>query len=283
MAWTRVMYESVLEQADSDQQAITQSMERLDLDDGSSLNVFDLGHGDPIIFLPMTAELHFVYAPQIEEFKSDHRVLMFDPRLSTTHHVGIEDRASDAVALMKRLGIEKAHIVGWSDTGSVAYCFAKLWPEKCRSVIFYGLADKYTFPLPLRFVIQLLKSLPIEDLIPSSVVASVLGKYAGGKQLTPAMLAERGAQIPHLSRLFKYSTFPNLFDHKPVAGEIQVPALQICGDDDALVTVDQARRMSKLLPNAPEPVIIPGGEHFLPYIYGSEVNKAMREYYASLT
>src|SRR5579864_6419530 len=133
MAWTRLMCESVLAQADSDQEAISQSMERLDLEDGSSLNVFDQGQGEPIIFLPMTTELQFVYAPQIEEFKSDHRVLLFDPRLSTKHHVSIVDRASDASALMKRLGIEKAHIVGWSDTGSVAYTFAKLWPEKCLS------------------------------------------------------------------------------------------------------------------------------------------------------
>src|SRR2546426_7438171 len=122
MVWIRRLVDgSLLAQADMDQQSIDQFMELLDLDDGSSLRVFDVGQGEPIVFLPMSTELNFTYVPQIEEFKSDYRIILYEPRLSSQSHFGIADRASEVVSLMKRLGLESTNIIAWSDTGSVAY------------------------------------------------------------------------------------------------------------------------------------------------------------------
>src|SRR2546421_3759072 len=166
MAWTRsVVHGSLLAQADRDQQSIDLHMKTLTIDDGSSLKVFDLGQGDPILLLPMTRELNFVYAPQIEEFKSDHRIILYEPRLSTRSHVGIADRANEAVSLMKRLGLESTHIIVWGDTGPAPYYLAKRWPEKCRSLVFIGLPDSFTFPQPFQFVMELLGRFPIEVLL----------------------------------------------------------------------------------------------------------------------
>jgi len=117
----------------------------------------------------MTPELNFVYAAQIEEFQSNHRMILYKPRLSARSRVGIADRANEAVSLMKRLGLERTHIIVWGDTGSAAYYLAKRWPEKCRSIVFIGLADKYAFPQPFQFLLRLLSQFPIEGCVPSRV------------------------------------------------------------------------------------------------------------------
>lgn len=271
------------EQGDADQRAVEQQMREVTLKDQSKLNVLDSGLGEPIIFLPMIDQMNFVYARQLEEFKVDHRVILYEPRLSRTKHFGVADRAREAVDLMDALGIKNAHIVAWSDAGAGAYYLAKTWPERCRSVVFLGLADRYRFPQPIQFLTRMLAYLPLEYTTPSWLLARILSQNLGGPQLKPEWVAQRAAKVPQLGRLFKHSVLPQLIEHQPVAGEVKdVPCLQICGDDDPLVTVEQARRMASLPVNSREAVIIPGGEHFLGYVNYEPVYKAMREFYSSL-
>src|SRR5438105_2416709 len=105
---------TLLEQANADQKAIEQSMRAVALEDKSTLRVLDVGQGEAIIFLPMIAELNFVYSRQLEEFGADHRVILYEPRLSRQSHFGIAARAHELIALMNGLGLESAHIVAWS-------------------------------------------------------------------------------------------------------------------------------------------------------------------------
>ena len=128
MPWTRCrVHGSFMDQVDRDQQSIEGHMQALAIDDGRSVRVFDMGQGDPIILLPMTTELNFVYAPQIEEFASDHRVILYEPRLSSQSHVGIADRANEAVSLLNRLGLESARNTSSrarSDNSSICFIIA---------------------------------------------------------------------------------------------------------------------------------------------------------------
>lgn len=247
------------------------------LADGSVLRLLDAGSGEAMVFVPMIAELNFVYAPQLEEFGQDHRVLVYEPRLSRTSHFGIADRAREIILLLDELTIERAHLVAWSDAGSAAYHFAKTWPDRCRSVAFLGLADEYRFPQPLHLATRLLAAVPLEQLVPDRVLARILARYLGGRQVKPQWVAQRAARVPHLARLFKHSVLPNLLEHRPSAGEVGVPSVVLCGDDDALVSIAQAQRMAQLL--AGEAMIIPGGEHFLGYVHPDPVNSAMRTFY----
>ena len=271
------------EQGDADQRAVEQQMREITLKDQSKLRVLDSGQGEPILFLPMIKDMNFVYARQLEEFGVDHRVILYEPRLSRTSHFGVADRAREAVDLMDALGIKSAHVVAWSDAGAGAYYMAKTWPERCRSVVFLGLADRYTFPQPVQFLTRVLAYLPLEGTIPNWLLARILSQNLAGPRLKREWVAERAAQVPQLGRLFKHSVLPQIIEHQPVAGEVKdVPCLQICGDNDALVTVEQARRMASLPSNSREAVIIPEGEHFLGYVNYEAVNNAMREFYSSL-
>lgn len=282
MRWMRQIEMDFLSQTESDQQAIGQSMEDLQLTDESSLRVLSVGSGDPIIFVPMITELNFLYAPQVEEFSIDHRVILYEPRLSRHSRVSIADRASEMVLLMESLGLESSHIVAWSDAGAAAYTFAKQWPQRCRSVVFLGLPDKYRLPPPVDHLMNIFNKLPIEGGIPSSMLAQLLGKFMQGPQVKYSWVVEFAQKIPQLPRLFKHSCLPNMIEHKPIANEVLAPSLVICGDSDPVVTYEQAQRMTHLLPNAKETVLIPNGEHCLAYVNADAVNSAIRFFYRSL-
>lgn len=271
--------DAILAQARLDQQHIEEAMRPLAVPRHGPIRLYDIGTGEPLVFVPMVQELNFVYARQLEEFAGDHRVILYEPRLSRRSHVGIADRAAEVLALLDTLELPAAHLVAWSDTGAAAYVFAKQWPKRCRSVVFLSLADRYRFPQPLQALMSVLDRLPVEGLVPTFLLSRILGHYLGGQRVKPAWVAKDAGRIPQLPQLFKHSILPNLIEHRPRAGEVNVPSLVVCGTDDALVTVAQAQRMARLLPNAAEAVIVPGGEHFLPYTNAEEVNHSLRDFY----
>jgi len=274
---------ALLERADADQQLISQSMKSVNLNDGTTIRVFDEGQGEPIIFIPTVPELHFVYASQLEEFSRDFRVILYDPRLSRNSFVRVANRAHETNVLMQALGIQNAHIVAWSDAGSVAYHLAKMAPERCKSVMLLGLADKYIYPQPWAFLSRMLIGFPIENLVPHIVAATILAKFLSGEKVKSEWIVRRALAIPRWTQYVKYSILPCMIDHDPHADEISVPALEVCGDKDALVSVEQAHRMAKLLSESGEAVIIPDGEHMLTFVNAKPVNRTMRDFYKTIS
>jgi pimeloyl-ACP methyl ester carboxylesterase len=281
--WTRPpVVDSLFVRVIRDRDAIEKAMHMVRLADGTSLRTLDCGDGDAVVLLPMIAELNFVYAPQIAEFQSDHRVVLYEPCLSADARVGIVDRADEVRALLSALGISRAHFIVWGDTGSAAYHLAKHHPEVCRSLVFIGLADRYRFPQPYALLLKMLEYLPLERVVPSTVFATLLGRFVGGTQIKPQWIVEEARRVPRLSALFKRSILPNLTEHRPQPGEVTVPSLVIAGDNDRIVSAAQAERMADLLPNAPRAIIKQGGEHFVSYVDDVIVNDAIRRFFATV-
>jgi len=128
----------------------------------------------------------------------------------------------------------------------------------------------------------MLWNFPIEEFVPSWFVALLLGYYLRGRGIRFNWIVNYALQFENLPKLVKYNILPNLFAHKPRYSEVTVPCLVICGDDDRVVSVKQARRLTRLLPMAEEIAIISRGEHFLCYVNASEVNHALLHFYFSL-
>jgi len=76
---------------------------------------------------------------QIPEFSKKYRVIAFDNRdVGRTTKVDIsytmDTFAEDTYQLLKKLGVEKAHILGFSMGGMIAQTFALKYPEMVRSL-----------------------------------------------------------------------------------------------------------------------------------------------------
>lgn len=117
-------------------------MPRMDLGH-ITLNCADIGDGDALLFIPGLVGLYDAWSFQLDHFSKRYRCITFDHR-----GTGDSDKptgpgaystqalARDSIALMDKLGIEKAHIAGTSTGGCVLQNIALDHPDRVRGCIF---------------------------------------------------------------------------------------------------------------------------------------------------
>jgi pimeloyl-ACP methyl ester carboxylesterase len=103
-----------------------------------SLNYNEQGRGEPILFIPGMMGLLDAWKFQLEYFSSNYRCISFDHRGTgesdkPSNAYSTELVAQDAIALLDKLGIERAHIVGTSTGGCVLQVIAIDHPERLRT------------------------------------------------------------------------------------------------------------------------------------------------------
>ena len=101
------------------------------------------GQGEPLILLHGNGEDGTYFVHQIAYFRSKYRVIAVDTRGHGKSPRGtapftIRQFADDLYGFMDEHGIEKAHILGFSDGGNIALCFALKYPERVNSLILNG-------------------------------------------------------------------------------------------------------------------------------------------------
>jgi pimeloyl-ACP methyl ester carboxylesterase len=110
----------------------------------------DEGEGDPILLVhgfASTKNVNWVYPAWVSELKKDgRRVIAFDNRghgdsakLYDSAAYEIAVMASDIVALMDHLNIDRADVMGYSLGSRMAAIIARSQPERLRSAIFGGI------------------------------------------------------------------------------------------------------------------------------------------------
>ena len=109
----------------------------------AELFYIEKGQGFPLILLHGNGEDSSYFAHQIDEFSSSYHVYAIDTRGHGKSPRGtapftIRQFADDLLAFMDRHGIEKAHILGFSDGGNTAMIFAMRYPERVERLILNG-------------------------------------------------------------------------------------------------------------------------------------------------
>lgn len=119
----------------------------VEIETGARLHYEDVGQGEPLIALHgMLGTAHEHLSRVIEHLSADYHVL--GPTLRGYGESTPKPRdfpvdfyhrdARDVLAFMDALGVEQAHILGYSDGGETALCAAGLAPERFKSVIAWG-------------------------------------------------------------------------------------------------------------------------------------------------
>ena len=101
------------------------------------------GTGFPLILLHGNGEDGSYFEHQMAPFAEHFRVIAVDTRGHGQTPRGdapftIRQFAEDLLAFMDRLGIEKAHLLGFSDGGNIALVFALAHPERVEKLILDG-------------------------------------------------------------------------------------------------------------------------------------------------
>lgn len=159
-----------------------------------------------------------------------------------------------AIELMDRLGIDRAHVVGWSMGGGVALHMAGHAPDRLASV-------------------TLMASIGTQESEGSGSYWFEHLKYAVGY----AALVVGGEIVPHFGLLgpswLRHSTMRNFWDTdqrelRPIMERLDVPTLVLHGRNDVLAGVRGAEEAAAIIPDAR--LVITDDNHFLPIMSPGE-------------
>ena len=237
-----------------------------------SLNYAVQGEGDWVVLIGGYAMGNLQnwasYAPVLAR---KYRVLSFDNR-----GIGESDApegpysttmmAADTLALMRQLGIERAHVIGKSLGGAIAQSVALQDPERVRSLVMtstFARPDERTtrmvqwwmqtaqglgFPALFRPLLTYFFTSEFFREHPDVVASAEQGLLAAKRNL-PGFLATGNAVITH--------------DAWDRLGELTMPALLLCGDEDLITPPRHTLEMAARMPRATAKIYPRSGHGFL--------------------
>ena len=185
---------------------------------------------------------------QVKALKSKYRCILMDLRgqgRSTLSSAGIsyDLMASDAIALLDHLEIEKAHVVGWSVGAIISLNMAMKYPTRLSSLFSFaasynpsGVKDFSTSPVALAY----LQRAPIEY--------QLLNPAPNYTQLLNAILSMQ-------------TTSPNWVQADFAMIDQNLPVWIADGDHEEVIYREQPDTMSSWIPQSGE-LILPRTSHF---------------------
>ena len=215
------------------------------------LNYREKGSGKAMILLHGNGENGGYFHYQLEHFSNNYRVIAPDTRGHGESPRGdapftIRQFAEDLRCFMDELAIEKADILGFSDGGNIALCFAVKYPERVDRLILNG-----------------------ANLNPAGVKAAVQLPIVLGYHI--ARIFKGGRENAEMLGLMVNDPY---IPEKELAG-LHMPALVIAGDRD-MIKERHTRRIAELLPKGQLCII--KGDHFIAANNPEEFNAAVERF-----
>ena len=242
--------------------------------DGIELEYEITGSGEPVLLVaPVVAD---GFVPLVSEpALGDYQLIRYHKRgwLGSTHTAGpvsIEQHAEDAIGLLDRIGVHRAHLVGHSSGACIA---AQIALDTAERVVTVGLLEPspLTTPAGQAFARQ---ASPVFDLYGSgnheAALAAFMSAVSGlDWSACQALLTQRipdavANGVKDIQTLFEIE-LPSLtkwsFDADKVA-RIRQPVLSVVGSETGAMWLDIAAFMRTTIPNVDERTI-EGAGHLL--------------------
>lgn len=195
---------------------------------------------------------------------SGHRVVLIDSRghgrsTRDLRPYTYELMASDVLAVMDTLHIEKAAMVGWSDGACIALILAMKAPARISGVFFFGCNMD---PSGTKEIEQ-----------PSPVLERCFARHVKDYALLSATPDQFEPFVEAVSLMMR--TEPN-YSARDLAA-IQVPVAIVQSEHDEFIKSEHAEYLARSIPGA-ELIILPGVSHFAPLQRPEQFNSVMRAF-----
>lgn len=215
-------------------------------------NYIEKGEGEPLILLHGNGEECGYFCHQLEHFCDRFHVIALDTRGHGETPRGVKpftirQFADDLAGFMDLQGIQKAHILGFSDGGNIALVFALRYPEKVDRLILDG-----------------------ANLDPSGVDPAVQSQIEYEYELALEMAASSPKAKANAELLALMVNDPNVKPEELSA--IKAPTLVMAGTEDMILT-EHTRLIAKSIPNARLEFV--EGDHFIAYRNYEAFNKVV--------
>lgn len=195
------------------------------------------GAGDPVLLIHGGLGHADIWANQVIDLAKDHLVIVADSRghgrsSRTAEPFGYDLMASDYLALLDYLKIDKVDLVGWSDGGIIGLDIAMSHPERLDHLIAHA------------------ANIRTDGVDPSVAEDAVFGAYIGVMAADYARLSptpeEFGSFVAQISEM--WATQPNWTDDQVAA--ITVPTMIVQGEYDEAILLEHSETIVSLIPGA---------------------------------
>lgn len=247
---------------------------------GAKFYYQDHGSGFPVVFTHGLGGDHSMWMMQIPAFKNKYRVVVWDCRghgrseVSETGY-SIDGFVEDLYALIRHLGIDKAHFVGLSMGGWITWSFALKYPEICKTIT---LSDSAGFNIDENSDQVTEKRKMFEA---SAAISEKYGRERLADMTIALMFAKEFIETrPEIVNLVKEriksdpgigyartirGMFIEYWESSPESvkqrlGTIKIPTLVLVGDKDQLTPVPTQQGLHEAIPGSGFE-IIPGAGH----------------------
>jgi pimeloyl-ACP methyl ester carboxylesterase len=206
------------------------------------------GQGDPILLIHGGLANSDYWANQVLALSKTHKVIVADSRghgrsTRTADPIGYDLMASDYVALLDFLKIQKTALVGWSDGGIIGIDLAMTHPERLTKL----------FAQAANVTTDGVKPDTMQTPTFSGFVANAGEDY---KRLSPAP-GDYAAFLAEINKM--WDTQPNWT--KEQLSKIGVPTAIVLGDRDEAIKRDHTDYMASVIPGA-KLIILKDVSHF---------------------
>ncbi|HEY7991666.1 MAG TPA: alpha/beta fold hydrolase [Stellaceae bacterium] len=239
------------------------------------------GHGFPVMFASGLGGHASFWREQVPAFARSFDVIVHDQRGigqsdATRMAYTVEGNATDMIALMDALSIERAHIIGHATGSAVATVLAIEHPERLASVVLSaGWARQDPF---LRRVYALRRDL-LTQLGPAAYIqASTVMLYPPSwiAKNNEALRQMESQQLAGFKQDIVLSRIDALlaFDRSDELSRIKTPTLVIAAEDDFVIPSYLSEELARLIPGA-EAKFFSHGAHCFMQVSPREFNQAV--------
>jgi len=227
------------------------------------------GEGEPLLLITGFYGDLYNWKKAIPLLMRSYRVIVFDNRGSG--HTEAPDEpftmsqmADDAAGLLDTMGIERAHVLGWSMGGNVAQELVFRHPEKVANLV---LMSTYTYePNRARFAIDAMVH-AVREGASMDTFQTLMQTWCSTESFFrgKASVCElgEGCDISVLNGLVRQKKALDGFDSRGRLHLITMPTLVVHGNEDIMVPLNFGEKLAAGIANA-EFEVIDGAGHFLP-------------------
>jgi pimeloyl-ACP methyl ester carboxylesterase len=234
---------------------------------GQRVHVSVTGEGDPLLLLSGLGASTEMWAPFVRQFPET-RVIRFDApgtgRSTTSPFpIAVAALSSLAAAVLDACGVERADVIGFSYGGAVAQQFAFAHPRRVRRLVLAATTcGLHGLPGSFNALSGLLT--PLRYYSPTYFDRTAAATF-GGATGRDAVVRQRMMETRKRNPPTPYGYAMQLLGATGWTSWALLPripheTLVICGDDDPLIPIANARLLARRLPRA-RVEIVPGAGH----------------------
>lgn len=247
---------------------------------GAHLDVFDWGAGEPVVFIQTALTADELMPLASDPALGDYHKVLYHRRgyagsSATAGPGSIRRDASDCAALLTKLGIDHAHVVGLSFSGAIGLQLAADVPERIRSLIVIEPPPVHT-PSSEEFRAanhQLIATRRAEG--PEEALDELLTVVIGPdwRRVTEQQLPRSSAQMLQDACTFFDTDLPALLAWRfglDDASRIRCPVLYVGGTDSGPWFAEVRQLMLTWIPDIND-VLIDGADHSLALTHAPQI------------